>query len=33
MIAVCSEIHAKKKKNSMHCGQNTEVLYVKLGGT
>ena len=29
--AVCSEIHAKHIQ--MHCGQNTEFMYVKAGGT
>ena len=29
-VAVCSEIHANISKN---CGQNTEFLNVKAGGT
>jgi hypothetical protein len=31
IIAVCSEIHAKHIKTL--CGQNTEFLNVKAGGT
>jgi len=31
IIAVCSEIHAKHTKAM--CGQNTEFLNVKAGGT
>ena len=30
IIGVCSEIHAK---HVMYCGQNTEFLNVKAGGT
>jgi len=32
IIAVCSEIHAKKN-TQMHFGQNEEFLNVKDGGT
>jgi len=32
IIAVCSEIHKKKHVNTL-CGQNAELLNVKLGGT